>query len=95
LTQAEEFRLQTLEEYGKRVVAYKPPKVPTEEGNILLEFLRTLIFTELGEFEVTRPAPPTKPPTPDVCARIVGCVVVAAFDSIRVDLQTHRSYDYV
>lgn len=60
------FRLKTLEQYGEKVLAYKPPKVPTEEGNILLEFLRTLIFTELGEFSVTRPAPPTKPPTPDV-----------------------------
>jgi myosin-1 len=75
LYQAEEARLRALSGIADKVLAWVPPKPrknepPPVEGNICLEYLKSLIFPELNEFYVcyTQPKKIT-PETPEIQPR--------------------------
>jgi hypothetical protein len=57
LTDVETFRVQRLELFGQQVAAFKVPKKPVEQGNLLLELIKNLILPELGQFKIARVGP--------------------------------------
>jgi hypothetical protein len=57
LTDVETFRVKRLELFGQQVAAFKVPKKPVEQDNLLLELIKNLILPELGQFKVARVGP--------------------------------------
>jgi hypothetical protein len=57
LTDVETYRVKRLELFGQQVAAFKVPKKPVEQGNLLLELIKNLILPELGQFKVARIGP--------------------------------------